>query len=206
MDINNPIWNSVESLRAQHAALQSSQLPLDLITFVDLDLELDLIPYEGLSKKYGADAAVLSDFSGFYIDRETFDLIDSAPEWKLNRLRFSLAHELGHWNLHQGIFSQAAISSDSHLLNWLNHHNGQKYQLEREANEFAGRLIIPIDILTDSFNKIADAFDAALGRHAWFNDNQLRQKACEQIASRFGVHHQAIATRFDREGLWPSIY
>lgn len=73
------IWDRVEEFRQAHPGLDPGNLPLDLITFVDLDLGLDLIPYDGLAR-FGADAAVLADFSGFYVDREVFDLIDTAPE------------------------------------------------------------------------------------------------------------------------------
>ena len=199
------IWDRVEEFREQHSGLGAGDLPIDLITFVDLDLGLDLIPYEGLAR-FGADAAVLADFSGFYIDREVFDLIDTAPEWKLNRLRFSLAHEVGHWVLHQEVFQSAGIDSEEHVLEWLNRHNGRKYALEREANEFAGRLLVPLDVLVQEFDRVAAAFDSAMGRYEWIRDENLRQKTCERIAPRFGVHPQAITVRFDREGLWPSPF
>ena len=202
---DSEIWDTVEALRSEHPMLHAGHLPLDLITFVDLELGLDLIPYDGLAR-FGADAAVLADFSGFYVDRETFDMIDTAPEWKLNRLRFSLAHELGHWVLHQDVFRAAGIDSEEHFLEWLNRHNGRKYSLEREANEFAGRLLVPREVLAEDFGKTARAFDGAMGRHIWLRDEALRQKTCERMAPKFGVHWKAIDTRFDREGVWPSVY
>ena len=78
--------------------------------------------------------------------------------------------------------------------------------LEREANEFAGRLLVPLEAPKDDFLRISTAFDAAMGRHIWDRDETLRQKTCERIAQRFGGHWQTIATRFDREGLWPSPF
>ena len=90
------IWSMVEALREEYPALRANKLPLDLITFVELDLRLDIIPDDGVLRRFGADAAMMSDFTGIYVDSETYELIDSAPEWKLNRLRFSLAHEIGH--------------------------------------------------------------------------------------------------------------
>ena len=148
---DSEIWDRVEAFRSEHTMLQTGHLPLDLVTFVDPELGLDLIPYDGLSR-FGADAAVLADFSGFYVDRETFDLIDTAPEWKLNRLCFSLAHELGHWVLHQDVFRSAIIDSEEHFLEWLNRHNGRKYALERAANEFARRLLVPCEVLAEDFD------------------------------------------------------
>lgn len=101
MPTDSGIWDQVEKLRERFASLRPDHLPLDLITFIELELRLDIIPDDGILRDFGADAAIMSDFTGIYVDSETYELIDRAPEWKLNRLRFSLAHELGHLFLHR---------------------------------------------------------------------------------------------------------
>ena len=203
---NADIWNQVEALRGPHETLRADKIPLDLISFVELDLRLDLIPYDRLKDDFGADAAILVDFSGFYIDGEIFDRIDLVRGAQLNRLRFSIAHELGHFYLHREQFAAAAITTSDHLLDWLNDHNGRKYEIEREANEFAGRLLVPVEILKECFEKMLPAMDAKYGRHVWVANAEIRSKAAELIAPRFGVHPIAIETRFDREGIWPSPF
>lgn len=151
---NSEVWKKVEDLRAKHEILKADKIPLDLISFVELELRLDLIPYDLLKADFGADAALIADFSGFYIDGEVFDRIDIVRGAQLNRLRFSIAHELGHFYLHREQFVEAAITNSDHLLDWLNEHNGRKYEIEREANEFAGRLLVPATILKDCFEKM----------------------------------------------------
>lgn len=141
---NQQIWGKVEELRARHETLRADKIPLDLISFVELDLRLDLIPYDRLKEDFGADAAILADFSGFYIDGEIYDRIDLVRGAQLNRLRFSLAHELGHLFLHRELFEAATLQTNEHFLDWLNEHNGRKYEFERDANEFAGRLLVPV--------------------------------------------------------------
>jgi hypothetical protein len=203
---NAEIWNQAEELRNLYDTLKVEKLPLDLISFVELDLRLDLIPYDGLKSDFGADAAILADFSGLYIDGEIFDRIDVIRGSQLNRLRFSIEHELGHLFLHRGSFESAGIQTSDHLLDWLNEHNGRKYDFEREANEFAGRLLVPVDVLRDCFDRMLPAMDAQYGRHAWVTNAEIRSKTAELIAPRFGVHPIAIETRFDREGIWPSPF
>lgn len=200
------IRSQVESFRCQHRILGTDKLPLDLLTFVDIDLRLDLIPFDGLRREFGADAAVLADFSGIYIDGETYDLIDSAHEWQLNRLRFSLAHEIGHLVLHREFFEGQKLDSDGSFLQWLNEHNGEKYRLEQEANEFAGRLLVPVEVLQSHFESMKPAFNKLYGHHGWVNDPNVREKACEMIAPKFGVHRDAISTRFERESIWPMVF
>lgn len=203
---NSEVWKKVEDLRAKHEILKADKIPLDLISFVELELRLDLVPFDLLKADFGADAALIADFSGFYIDGEVFDRIDIVRGAQLNRLRFSIAHELGHFYLHREQFVEAAITNSDHLLDWLNEHNGRKYEIEREANEFAGRLLVPATILKDCFEKMLPAMDAQYGRHVWVANAEIRSKAAELIAPRFGVHPIAIETRFDREGIWPSPF
>jgi len=196
------IWQKVEVIRAQHSRIAASQTPLDLIDFVELSLKLDLIPYDGLYRNFGADAAITADFSGIYIERETYDIIDTAPEWKLNRLRFSLAHELGHYFLHQQIFIDQNITDDACFLDWLNEHNGEKYKIEQEANEFAGRLLVPVEKLSDMFDSMKIKFTELHGSSHWMNDVNIREKACELMCQKFGVHPKAISARLSRERIW----
>lgn len=203
---NEQVWEKAEELRERYESLKSTKIPLDLISFVELDLRLDLIPYDRLRDDFGADAAILADFSGFYIDGEIFDRIDVVRGAQLNRLRFSIAHELGHLFLHRESFEAATLETNAHFLDWLNQHNCRKYDFEREANEFAGRLLVPIEILKDCFEKMLPAMDQKYGRHIWVSNAEIRSKAAELIAPRFGVHPIAIETRFDREKIWPSPF
>ncbi len=203
---NEEIWAQVEALREKYETLSEGKIPLDLISFVELDLKLDLIPFDRLRDDFGADAAVLADFSGFYIDAEIFDRIDVIRGSQLNRLRFSIAHETAHLFLHREAFPAAALKTSEHFLSWINQHNGRKYDFEREANEFAGRLLVPLNVLTDCFEKMIPAMDAQYGRHVWVSNAEIRSKTAELIAPRFGVHPTAIETRFDRERIWPSPF
>ena len=203
---NAEIWNQAEELRNLYDTLKVDKLPLDLISFVELDLRLDLIPYDGLKHDFGADAAILADFSGLYIDGEIFDRIDVIRGSQLNRLRFSIAHELGHLFLHREHFKSANIQTSDHLLDWLNEHDGRKYEFEREANEFAGRLLVPVETLRECFDRMLPAMDEKYGRHTWVSNSEIRSKTAELIAPRFGVHPIAIETRFDREGIWISPF
>lgn len=204
---NKDIWQRVEEFRRQYSPhLNADKTPLDLLTFIELELKLDVIPFDNLAHEFSADAAVLGDFSGFYIDGYIYDRLETATRSQLNRLRFSLAHELGHYILHQEKYQDAAVSDFDSMKDWLNHHSGDKANIEREANEFAGRLLVPIEVLSPLFEKLAEGLDAIHGPHGWQNRNDLREQTCEHLSQKFGLHPQGISTRLHREGLWPSIY
>ena len=93
-----------------------------------------------------------------------------------------------------------------HYLAWLNEHDGRKYQIEREANEFAGRLLVPAEVLQERFDRMQPAFDTQFGRHSWIHDENLRSRTAEILAPNFGVHRKAILVHLEREGIWPSPY
>ena len=90
------VWRKVEELRARYELLSEDRTPLDVFTFFEIDLGLDPIPFNELTARYRVEAAIMADFSGIYLDAEQYALMERGPEWKLNRLRFTVAHELAH--------------------------------------------------------------------------------------------------------------
>jgi Zn-dependent peptidase ImmA (M78 family) len=71
-----------------------------------------------------------------------------------------------------------------------------------EANEFAGRLLVPVERLQELFDQFARQIGSIVPD--WLRSEDLRFKFTEQVAPRFGVHAQSLLTRLDREGLWPA--
>jgi len=59
--------------------------------------------------------------------------------------------------LHRELFEKQNISEASHLHDWLNQHEGVKYRTEQEANEFAGRLLVPRETLLKHFDDMKRA-------------------------------------------------
>ena len=119
----------------------------------------------------------------------------------MNRLRFSYAHEIGHLELHRDAIGAFAIRTIEDFVLWSKDCGGQRYQLEWEANEFAGRLLVPRERLVEAYEEFAAHADQLLPH--WRLSAELRRSAAERIASRFGVHPQTIEARFDRESIWP---
>jgi len=72
-----------------------------VLILAEIDLKLDITPFDGLFEKYDVDAAVTQDLSGIYVDREAYVLLEKGTIWQQYRLRFSVAHELGHYVLHR---------------------------------------------------------------------------------------------------------
>ena len=69
--------------------------------------------------------------------------MERGPDWKLQRLRFTVAHELAHYFVHRNIPQAACFTSLPDFARWTQNYAGRKYTIEQEANEFAGRLLVP---------------------------------------------------------------
>ncbi len=196
------VWDQVEAFRQQHLAGDLAHLPVDVFTLVELRLKLDVIPFDDLFAKYDSDAAITADFTGIYVDAEAYVLWERGPVWKQNRLRFSVGHELGHYALHRDIAAKLSFKSFDDFARWTRTHSGQKNSLEQAANEFAGRLLVPVHRLEQLYDEFAQEFDAKLPQ--WRLHEAMRHLFADSVAPKFGVNSQVIEVRLDREGIWPA--
>jgi len=194
------IRQKIEELRARYEVLREDRTPLDIFTFFEIDLQLDPIPFNNLISKYRVEAAVTADFTGIYLDAEQYSLMEQGPDWKLNRLRFTVAHELAHYFLHRDVPQSAHFASLPDFARWTANYGGQKYTLEQEANEFAGRLLVPESRLQALFDEFAVQAEQLVPNFT--QTSSLRDKFADQVAPRFGVNAQVIAIRLDRDDIW----
>jgi len=196
------VWDAVERFRAAYLGPRGDQLPVDVFTLVELDLKLDVIPFDDLAAKYRVEAALIQDFSGIYVDAESYVFWEKGPVWKQDRLRFTVAHELSHYVLHQDQMAKINFASFEQFAAYFKADDGPRYVIEQEANEFAGRLLVPIERLREHYDLFTRQIAGIMPN--WHSSEDLRAKFAETVGPRFGVHAQAILTRLDREGLWPS--
>jgi Zn-dependent peptidase ImmA (M78 family) len=75
--------------------------------------------------------------------------------WRQNRLRFTVAHELGHWELHREYAARLTFASFEDFARHFKADDPSRYWLEKEANEFAGQLLVPVERLREHFDRFA---------------------------------------------------
>lgn len=196
------VWRKIEELRAQYELLQEDRTPIDVFTFFEVDLGLDPIPFDNLTAKYRVEAAIKADFTGIYLDAEQYALMEKGPDWKLSRLRFTVAHELAHYFLHRDLPQPANFATLPDFGRWTANYGGKKYSAEQEANEFAGRLLVPASRLRSCFDEFAPQAEKLLPD--FMQSGSLRDKFAEKVAARFGVNAQVITVRLDRDLIWPA--
>lgn len=199
-------FRSEEEIRAAADTFRTSKElkgfeipPLDVIYIAEVVLKLDVVPLKNLFAEQHIDAALMPDLSGIYIDDAAYLAWENGRPWVESRLRFSFAHELGHLTLHADEIAAGGFNTIEEFREWAG--NRQSYaNAEYQANEFAGRLLVPLDLLTEEYDALRTI--AEKSGMPWREIEGMRSFCAEQIAPKFGVNHQVIEMRLDREGLW----
>jgi len=201
MNGKEAVWEQVEAFRQRYLVSDLAHLPVDVFTLAELEFQLDIIPFDDLYEKYEVDAALIQDFSGIYVDAEAYIIWEKGPRWKQRRLRFSVAHELGHYVLHRELAAKLNFRTFADFALWTKGNHGQKYTLEQTANEFAGRLLVPADRLRAAFESFADVAKDVIPN--WYTSPDMRHGFAEKLREQFEVNTPVIETRLDREDIWP---
>lgn len=179
----------VEACRQQWPILSARRVPIDILTFLDAELGLDIIPIPGLR-----DAALARDWSGIYVNKEAFEKANTVKPFVERRFRFTLAHEFAHWYLHRELAASRVFKTVREMLVCLR--GSANSQEEVEANEFAGQLLVPADSLWEKYK--------ALNLPRGPLPPAVRRKFCENLEGYYGVNDAVIGFRLEREGIWPS--
>lgn len=120
-----------------------NSIPVDIEFIIDVELQLDVITIPGLLKLANTDAWITSDWKSIYVDRDEY-----LDERRHNRLRFSLAHEIGHFVLHKKIYANFGIKNLKDYYKLTKDIPPEQYgYLETQANKFANYLLVPRRIL-----------------------------------------------------------
>lgn len=117
-------------------------LPIPIEEIAESKFDIEIIPVKLLKKSYDVDGSLDSSLKRIFID---FDLYMEQE----NRTRFTIAHEVGHLILHQKIFNELNIQTESDLHKLIEGINNDDYKwLEYQAYSFAGHVLVPSKLLT----------------------------------------------------------
>lgn len=191
------IKNAADAFRKRHWPQET--IPVDIFQIVECGLGLDIWPVNNLKEAGDVDALLLGDFKTIAVDQKDF-----LNERAQNRLRFSLAHEIGHLELHRDTFLTIAYSTVDEWIAFFQKIPEEQYSwIEQHAYEFADRLLVPREKLIEKLDA-AIALAKRAGFDAWdITGDSARQYVARGIARYFEVSDQVIEKRLIRENLWP---
>ena len=170
---------------------------------IEFDLGIDIIPIPNLQKDLDIEGFTSSDLKSIYVDQSVF-------ERRLYRYRFTLAHELGHIELHADILKKLPCDS---VAEWKERYRviGRRNYgwLEWQANCFGGLLLVPTELLMVHFEnalqttEIKRLINFFQKRRFKAEDaiDYLLEKLAERLVSIFDVSIEVLKIRMEKEKL-----
>jgi Zn-dependent peptidase ImmA (M78 family) len=193
-----PNYNNVDIKKFADNIIEEfgTELPIEIDLIIEKKFEIDLIPINGLKQISSTDA---------YLSRNLKE-IGFDPEVTNKRIRFSLAHELGHFVMHRDIISSIRINDYTEWKSTLKEIPGWFWgKIEKQANQFAGFLLAPRDLIiqtiSDYLSIIREAYKIIP------NDiESIQQYLAIPLSKRFLISEEAMRIRLINEGINPYEY
>ncbi|OQX71725.1 hypothetical protein B6D52_00410 [Candidatus Parcubacteria bacterium 4484_255] len=167
-----------------------NSIPIEMEDIIELKLKIYIALSPGLKYLHGIDMLITSNFKSIYVDENIY-----SDETQKNRLRFSYAHEIGHFVLHKNIYKKFGIRDWGDLYNAQKKESYQKNikRIDKQADIFAGYLLVPEDKLKLEKNQILESLDAKLlSKIKSISKETLNQLLASQLSVIFGVSQMAM--------------
>ena len=192
------LWNIADETRNNY--WPESMLPVNTEDIVEFRLRLDIEPVKNLLPTIDVDAYLKRDLSGIVVDYDCY-----MNDKFANRMRFSFAHEWGHFFLHKELYMKFGISSPEHWKDFILNVPETEYRsFEWQANEFAGRLLVPYQELETEMEKVDEILkENNLITFLKMDPDAVLSRISPMLSKPFGVSTEVIERRGKREGLWP---
>ena len=192
------IWDEAERRRTQYWPQET--LPVDMEHIVEFKLDFNIQPKHGLQASVDIDAGLRRDMTGIVVDYDCY--MDTKYS---NRMRFSLAHELGHYFIHKEIYAEIGFVSIDAWKEFIYELPEKEYRrCEWQANEFAGRLLVPHYILKPEIERLYKIIrEEKLTDYILQDPDAVLLRISPELRRVFGVSEEVIERRLEREGLWP---
>lgn len=187
---------------------RSQTVPVNIDHIVEYGVRLDVIPIDELRAEL--------DIYGFLSNDRTTMFVDSnmmVTQKYEAALRFTVAHELGHYFLHQEFYEANKINTAKEwkvLLGQIDGANLVSY--EEQADEFAGRLLVPLEQLHLELSLLAPHLADLRTRNESIRDqSHLYSQVfgiiiAERLAPKFNVPFEVMQQRLLREKINPLDY
>jgi len=194
-------YYSKEVLRGKAAAFLAEHnpdgtIPVDIELIVEAKFGMDIVPIPGLQDRIEAVACITRDLQAILVDEFVYS-------HRVNRYRFSLAHELAHRLLHREQWQEIQFHDIASWKEAVGRTIPEREYgfVEFHANFFAGLVLVPPANLRTSFDRCVD--------HAKQQGIDITDEASGAqvivegyIAKEFEVSADVVHRRLDADGLW----
>jgi len=191
------IRDLAEDFRKEH--IFNYTIPVEIELVIESTMGIFIIPVKSLQHDCDMEGFISRDFKSIYVDEDLY-----LDDRYYKRVRFTIAHEIGHLVLHRSNIDLVRFLSEddwkSFRINLIDEPLGW---FETQASEFAGRLLVPVDQLTAAFK---DARKEILKKNSGWSDSKPEEEeiislASIMIAPKFDVSSEVIEKRLRKENV-----
>lgn len=191
------IREEAENFRREH--IFTTDLPVDIEHIVESTMGIRIIPVDGLQKHCDMEGFISKDYTSVYVDKFLY-----TEDRYYKRVRFTIAHEIGHYVLHRSTIDNQNFKDEE---DWMRFRIGLNDEtlgwFETQASEFAGRLLVPVDPLIVEFRSKRES---VLKKYAsWdskpLSDDDLFSMIAPMFCGKFDVSADVIERRLRKENI-----
>jgi Zn-dependent peptidase ImmA (M78 family) len=183
--------------------VSSEDLPIDVELIIE-KMGIQVIPLPDLRNQVGIDACTAADVQSIYMDLAYY--LDTRMEF---RVRFSEAHELGHIVLHKELFDKCRNSRPADVLEWAKmvRTSFDSTILEKEADDFAGCLLVPEGPLRKRVDTCLPLLEDKLRKAGYdlaaFDPDAIRSLLADEIYRDFQVCSRTVEICIRKYRMYP---
>jgi len=168
-----------------------ASVPVNVDVISEKCFDLIFIPIPGMTKWVNSEAYITGNLKEMHFDQLANQV----------RLRFSIAHELGHAVLHTTQIKQLRSGTFDEWKEIIEDlPDGVWGRAEFQAREFAGRLLVPFEILMQEILKLKPKIDKAKTIPN-IEQDALAQYVASAVCRQFDVSSQVIVARIKSEAI-----
>lgn len=189
--------HAAEEFLAKHHS--SGTIPVPIEHIVDCQLGIDIISISGIHRVFDIVSMSSKDWQQIWVDEAVYENFPG-------RYRFSLAHEVGHRQLHAEIFAQLQFTNIAEWKGVICDEVGDKDygRLESQAYIFAGLILVPPTPLGERL-QAAIALAESRGLTVKTDSDVARNAIESYLSKEFVVSRDVIRRRLDYDNLWETL-
>lgn len=176
-------------LKTHHPSLK---LPIPIEWIIESSLKLRIHPFPNMYRIFNQNGFLSQSRKVIYIDEYQYDNF-------VEKYRFTLAHEVGHFIMHEFLYEGLTFDCDENFLKWIDTRPRSEVNwLESQANWFAGLVLVPFEQLEKQCIELLDL------NHIRFSDSDYLPRefwsyASNDLAELFEVSPKVVEIRIERE-------
>lgn len=167
-------------------------IPVDIEHILEIELGIKIIPLKMANNQNGF---ISSDFSCIYINQHHY-------QNRINRAKFTIAHELGHKFLHEKYYKHRPRTNE----NWKYFQKTREDRwsfFEYHADCFAGVALIPTLKLQESLEPFIEKVQnlKKMSTIDCPDDDQIYQSIADIIKDNYKVSFKCMSSRIKKSGI-----